>query len=613
MKKKRPRKRVRKRRRSAPSRQKGRQYAEYHQLIFPILHDRLKREIEEALLETPRTVRREFWRTIEQSSIATEEDSWSTVATYSGIIEDKMRAIAQSHSPYFWLYMYRRIAPRLLQQHDGKTDAHTLGLVREIVECAICKYGDLGADDMKEVSELGLDDCFGGVLRDVLLEAGIGQSALQEFFSKMQATKYVVPSRFSAADLVACYALEGFAYEYWKFTALMRAIGKGESLSVESGEPQSRRSDALDRLLESFDRRTFRTPFAASNLGGAFLNRSAAESLSLACAQYNIEQMPWRDVCLVRKWRNVVQGVTNFILGVIDVKAFVDAHAFAADGFRAARGYSIDSVTRVLAALSMMVFQETIREGAAVEHLLRLYQRGYDLFLDRDLVPILADMAVVAPQYFQVADVERAAILESVTLTKASQARVSLWTRGPRFVLVPVKGGFLIDLTAFGGILLNAFFGMRFTDTEKGFAFEDEFRAFAASRSLDVLDVRKLKVAGEQREGDAFIRRGERLFVCECRTMERPLDVERGKPSVLKKRQEEFESKLAQVDGVVELIKRHPTGDNYDFLWAREVTACVVSPFVEWIWSEDPAMWLDPQTPRILSAREAVTFMLSSA
>jgi hypothetical protein len=210
-------------------------------------------------------------------------------------------------------------------------------------------------------------------------------------------------------------------------------------------------------------------------------------------------------------------------------------------------------------------------------------------------------------------DSEARAAYEDLRMIALKQSGVGLWSLGPRYAFVEDGAVTVIDLQAIPFILRNAFFGVRVSD-EKGRRFEDQFRAFASAQGLDLLPTRVLRVAPEvEREVDAAFRVGPRLFLCECRSMEQPLDLEISKPRSVFLRNTELQQKVDQARSLAELVMATPTGLNYDFSWADEVVHLVVSPFREWIWSNAADLWLDSQTPRILSAREAVQYMKSGS
>jgi hypothetical protein len=86
--------------------------------------------------------------------------------------------------------------------------------------------------------------------------------------------------------------------------------------------------------------------------------------------------------------------------------------------------------------------------------------------------------------------------------------------------------------------------------------------------------------------------------------MERPLEFEIGTPRIIESRNERFDLKLKSAQSIQRQLEESPTGENYDVRWAEKIEHVVVSPFVEWIWSEDPRLWINADVPRILTPAE---------
>ena len=95
------------------------------------------------------------------------------------------------------------------------------------------------------------------------------------------------------------------------------------------------------------------------------------------------------------------------------------------------------------------------------------------------------------------------------------------------------------------------------------------------------------------------------MHLFECVAIERPLDYEIGRPKTLAGRQHRLSQKLDQANSLKAFVSNNPAGRNYDFSRATKFVSAVVSPFVEWIWDTWPNLWMDRDTPRILSPEEA--------
>ena len=137
----------------------------------------------------------------------------------------------KSHSPYYWLFLYRRIKPVLSPHHDNLTDAQTTLLVRQILELAMLKYGDLQNIDLEPAMQVPFEKRWGGYLKLAIeaLEENEREFVMAAYRDSKPSDS-LEPLEFRPADYRAVYAGEGLAYEYWLCTARLRSVGKGMHL-----------------------------------------------------------------------------------------------------------------------------------------------------------------------------------------------------------------------------------------------------------------------------------------------------------------------------------------------------------------------------------------------
>src|SRR5262249_13704087 len=137
--------------------------------------------------------------------------------------------------------------------------------------------------------------------------------------------------------------------------------------------------------------------------------------------------------------------------------------------------------------------------------------------------------------------------VEFISLSKAAQANIGLWSGGKRPVLIPSGNGLMIDLAALMPFFDTIFYGLKKVPQLGGEAFEDSVRSALGSRGLDICLQGELRwLSGNPREVDAGVRIGDRLLLIECFSYELPLDYEVGKPSVFEKRKWFILEKLKQ-------------------------------------------------------------------
>jgi hypothetical protein len=593
---------------------------EYYQLPFRQIMSEFGSAIERALTTDREAVRQRYWRQYSGAYTATDE-AWGIVKAYADYIESEMAGVIKRHSVFFWIHLYRRIGVSLFPHLPSKTDATTTVLVRHIMECAFLKYGSLtNCEDVRDASKVEQCAVLGGWYKKSLdvLKKEAGGKLPEEYF---RLPSQLVLVQFDENDFIDVFRLEGLAYEYWRATAKLRAIGKGVPIRVTDGDVFEERTDAVAELIARHDARTEHSPFISSLVGVSFADLSPKRhTLSHVITPiHNAERVPYQ--------RFAPDGqtypkdfVTNFLLPQFRLEPFVKAHEFASTEFREKHGFGFEELCFFLAAASYVPLVEGFAQEDVSRQLemtmLRLCQRAYyarpnrsDAVVDRilEIVELLGGVDEVP--FGRNLKTEARAIFDHLTLSAEKQAAVSLWSHGPRSIFVPYGDHLVVDLQGIQSILNTMFFGVRYDQTSRGVLFEEGFRKLARDRHINVLPERELVGAsGEMRETDAAIRLGDDLFLCDCRSIWMPLDYEIGRPRTLAKRREFLEDKLEQLRSIEQFVQANPRGRNYDFSWAKRITAIGISPFVEWTWDLDDFYWFDKRenVPRIMAVAEAL-------
>jgi hypothetical protein len=203
--------------------------------------------------------------------------------------------------------------------------------------------------------------------------------------------------------------------------------------------------------------------------------------------------------------------------------------------------------------------------------------------------------------------------IEFISLSKATQKNIGLWSGGKRPILIPSVGGLMIDLAAIMPFLYTIFFGLKKVSQLGGEAFEDSVRTALRSRGFGICLQGELRwPSGNPREVDAGVRIGDRLLLIECFSYELPLDYEVGKPSVFEKRKEFILEKLDQARTLAERLTKEPKGANFDVSWAKTINWRVVSPFVEFAWHLSEPLFDEEGLPRVLQVGELIAYLAES-
>ena len=162
-------------------------------------------------------------------------------------------------------------------------------------------------------------------------------------------------------------------------------------------------------------------------------------------------------------------------------------------------------------------------------------------------------------------EAEVRAVLERLTLTPASQADISLWSSGPRYVLIAAGPHKAVDLQGLPMMLSTLFVGVAHQQGDRGAVFEEGFRRALRDRGFDVKSGRLISIGGPSKELDAGVLVGEELFAFECVSVERPLDYEIGRPRTFGHRRDRLDKKVEQVLALSKFLQANPSGTNYDF------------------------------------------------
>jgi len=604
---------------------------EYYQPTFQSLTSIKSGEINKVLIEHPRELRKHLCTKLGIGTHLSGPVGYALLQGYLESIETEIRRLLKHHSVAYWVHMYRRIGPYLSPLHESKTDANTLGLVRDHVECAIAKYGILtGRRDIRRSSEVSPGVVLGGrflrLLKSLIPERRARESYVGAFVDSDQ----LVLVEFQAQDFVDIYAVEGLCYEYWMTAARLRALGKGDELVVSSATDLTHvPNPEIDFLITSFDSRIAKAD-SFTAIVGTFVGRPdpLGVSTTIVAPSYNVTGERAEELVESLGFEvptGIMGSALNFLPQTISIEAYCNAHEFLAQEFFRRKQYSLKDFLLVVAALTWRAmfpekqFLKVLRgdRSAVLFSMFNLLRRAY-VMIDPDLESIRGSVIWYLESIGD-HDVSKSisgvleGILSDLSLDTAErQSAISLWSRGPRAMLIKSNGFTMLDTQGVSAILRTLFVRLRHSGADRGVAFEDALRVELVRHGANLLPERILTFPAGRREVDAAVRVGDTLWVVEAHSMERPLDFEIGKQEVIERRNEQFAAKLDQAFSLRELLEAHPVGSGYDVSWANRIEHCVVSPFVEWIWATSPDLWVDNKTPRILSVSELLRLIKAS-
>lgn len=593
---------------------------EYYQLSFKFLHERYLKNVRGAVRRARIEIKRKY-----ESKIATGldqvligDDAFILLRGFLDELEEIMSQILKKRSTFFWMHLYRRVGIGHISQAFEKSDASTLASVRQTVESAIFKYSDpYNLNDMALSDTVTPKHVLDGLFFEIYSLMGYSEEYITELWAKHR-NQWVL-SDYKREHHQIIYILEGYAYEYWRTMANMRAVAKGATLHVSaSGTWRGDRSEELDRLIKIYDRRLARGQSYFSSAKGLLSfnsferNSTVSVENGIVFASYNYNQVPFSKFS---GQVELLEGETsNFVPVVLDGASFLKAHKIMAKPFYKKWGFRLDNVFLFFSTVSLYVFGLRVQDSPSPEFgMFKFLQRAYiQVNMDSDLlVSTLIDTAKkfndLSDDAYNSFSLEAGKIFQHFKLSSDNQLKVSLWSFGPRPLIIPYGETNIIDVGGFQLVLENLFFSLREDQQQRGYEFESILRAETEKRGFKLLPDRILRISEDVcRETDLAIRVGETLILCDCRSIERPLDLFLGKPSTQQYRTKLLQKKNDQVNSIGAFVKNNPVGTNYDFNWAKSIVSVGVLPDTEWIWSEDQEYWVDihREIPIILSVEE---------
>lgn len=598
---------------------------DYYLAVFTHIHEAFAELLDTKSVTEPTEVRRSLVRAVaDQFKDEATEAQYAVLYDLLTQIEKKLQAVIVRRPAFYWLHIYRRIAPGLMPALGGRTDELVTLEVRSFAEQAIFKYGFLGSTDGIGVSDkVAFGEILGGMLKDVLKQHGMSTQAMLGYAAFLRKKKQWVLTDFSERDLADVYFIEGLAYQYWYIAARLRSCGKGVLVRpTSSGDIDELRTSEQEELISSFDARGDRKRISegfASNVGTYVRSDLNAED-AIVFANFNVSRYTAKQLEIADLHEDFAP---NFLPLAFDADAFYESHRYLAPYFERKTGIGLLEFCQVAKAISDVLMAHAVK-GMPHPHsiglvLLLKFQRGY-LFFGTSPGELKAAVAKEiskrrADGHLKQSKAEEQVekILEFLTLDESKQPILGLWSHGPRFVVIKCGIHYFCDYSAWHTIFRNLFFGLRNYDpgSRKGAEFEYAFGTFASENSFDVVaQSKEISVHGLKREIDVAVRVNDDLYIFECRAFERPLDFEIGKPKTMSERRRDLEGKLDQATTLAEFIEANRVGDNYDFCWAKNIQSAVVSPYTEWVWSLDQQHWTSiPKFPRIMSAPEAIEYL----
>ncbi len=147
------------------------------------------------------------------------QQSVEILERWQAALEKRMKEIISGHHVYYWLHLYRRLAPENVFRYPNIGSVYIL---RNILESAFYKYGRLDAGS--------LDD---DIISGENIDPGLIMNG--EYLKSMKAHGLQLSGKCSGLYIrkfgfdrfVEILSLEGMASEYHRATAILRRVFKG--------------------------------------------------------------------------------------------------------------------------------------------------------------------------------------------------------------------------------------------------------------------------------------------------------------------------------------------------------------------------------------------------
>jgi hypothetical protein len=612
----------------------------YYTHTFRYLIERWRQEIGQRLKDVPQGLRqRELVPSLAALGETSGDPAWQVFRNYLDKIERCVADIVCGHSPSFWFHLHRRIRPMLAEVYegDGKTDDTTVALVRRTAELAYAKYGNLDrTDDLGPIIQTRLKTFLGGAWYEATAYVLKSKLKAQKEYQRLKWSQQVVMTDFRPSDLCDVFGVEGLCYEYWWASAVMRAIGKGAIVKWDATKTPSLRykdTGVTPLCFDLYDQRNSEQSGFLSRLGTWIDEPKTREKIDGArgeqihFAQLTPNPEPQEYPVWNRQTKSIGRGygATNFGVGTFSLARFKSENGFMAEPFEQKHGVKLDVVLFAIWAASFFgIYTGVISHLPSMEERVDRMMSNWSNVLFRGYSMNAFNQEQFAQEalwwakqlgherIFSIDEVGQG--VGFISLSKAAQKNIGLWSGGKRPILIPSMNTLMIDLAAMLPFLHTIFFGLKKVPQVGGETFENSVRTALRSRNLEIFLQGELRWhSGNPREVDAGVRISDRLVLIECFSYELPLDYEVGKPSVFERRKAFILEKVDQAQTLAERIRKEPKGVNFDVSWAKVVDWRVVSPFVEFAWHLNDPLFDEDGLPRVLQVRELMDNLTDGA
>jgi len=533
----------------------------------------------------------------------------------------KIKDIIRKKSIYYWFYLFRRFIPG---SYFNNVSPVTIFLYSQIAECAFLKFGNLKVGDelvylngknKDEINKIG-----NGNYIKALKEMGLLEKTSQKILSPCG----TFLGNFEYQELIEFFQIEGLILEYWYTTSCLRRLYKGGKLIIDHYDYSVENTNNTKELIKNFDERNYIYGGRSTSSGILIddFNEKDKSGISLVpiynCERFNASNYPVKKIFNMFGLKNVIieeKFVPNFIWQPFDFDEYYKKYEFNSTMFKKKFNYSFSCFVSIMHLLFWYAYFQSNTENATISY--QHIQRAYSYIPSADnLIDYLFELSkkirIPSLQNIDLSKEEIAFAIKELTFTPEKRKNINLTTRGPRFLIFANNRHLVLDYASILPILSTKHHFLKGNLSAKGPLFENIIRNKFLNKGYHIWFCSKeLKQKdGTKKEIDISLYIKNILFIIELKCINRSFDFEEGNIKALEFRRKKFENALREIDDKADWLKKDREGLNYKIPKSVDmIIPIVISPFVEYIWSTNPNLWLTKDVPRICTYQEIMNIL----
>jgi len=569
-------------------------------LAFLSLHQELEESGYDSCSFHP--IRDTYWKNIPEG-MYTSGDGKKLVKGYFKCLESEISKIISKNSIAYWIHLLRRIACTLAPCGDDRERGSVVGLVRCILEASIQKYATIEPCHRVGLSsELELED----ILDGFFIKWDIG-----EFTDWIIENPQLVLTKFGLNELKEFYQLEKLVFEIWRSAANLRGLNKGALWLVthNPGDAFEERDSILEESIKIYDERytfDYEMPFTSKGTGYELKGEDPWVHIPI----YNVEKVNTKTLIegyyeIFGDRKIVIENdiITNFLWIPINMRSYYKSNLYYSKEFEELNNVNFKSVLVVFTALlirTMDLWNEQPNE------MFKCWQRGYEgPYRKENIFDILKNYLLICLKVFEldeeVIDLKKGFLFW--TLTDEKREMIDMTYPGPHSIFLPYgKDHLFIDYAWMNRRLFDLFWNCKIKDENfKGTALE----LLIQKQGELCLPTKPCKsFSGEKRQIDASFEKDDILLIIDCKAIGTSIAFDRGTEEAISYRKRRYNEAIDQIDEKAEWLIRKRKGTNFDITKYHKIIPIVVTPFIEYIRTDERKYWISDKIPRILTPSE---------